>query len=148
MEVFDSRNYDMLDEAIGSCLETINSLNPENESEVYTTMVNNLQTLSQIQRDNRRFEEDKILREAQFDSDEDQRKVENEQKEAQIKKDLWSNVGRWGLEFVGGLISMGALILFEGTWRKRTMLFEQDGIFTSQTGKRIMQEKFPKIFKK
>lgn len=142
------RNDELLDEAIERTLESINNLDPVNDSEAYGDAINSLRELYKLQDERKKLEFDQIFKEAEMDLKLDSARNEEAYKEKQRKQDFWTNVLKIGTDVLVGAGSIAAWICFEGTWRKRGMIFEESGTYSSQTTRRIMGEKFPKIWGK
>ena len=139
---------ELLEGEINNCLGILSDLDPIDNGEDYDAVSKRLAKLYEMQFERNRVMLEELFKQAEIDSKEEQRKVDAVLKERDSKRTFWGNVLRIGTEVLVSVGSVAAWIAFEGTWRKRSLIYEESGLYSSQTTKRIMAEKFPKIFGK
>lgn len=136
------RVNDLLTEVIESRLEEINMLDL-NDMETYREAAETVSKLLEMKIKQDQFELDKILKEAKFDSDEDQRLAENKEKAKARKWDLWGKIGI----FLGEAAVTGLLIWHGDVWRKRAMVFSETGHYHDPVDRGFLEEKIPQVFR-
>lgn len=142
MEFNNDRMNDLLNEVIENRLEEINTLDLHDDLEAYKQAVETVSELLNAKLKQDQFELDHILKEAQFDSDEDQRLAENEEKKKQRRWEFWGKIG----VFLGEVAVTGLLVWHGDVWRKRGMIFSETGHYHDPVDHKFLEEKIPQIF--